>query len=122
MSPAEVVNAQLDAYNARDIEAFAMTYAEGACVYKMPHSELIFEGRRQIVEHYGSRTFANEALHAQVLARLVIGNKVIDHERTVGLRPGPVEVMVVYEVSDDLIQAVWFHELRQVSMPALKPG
>jgi hypothetical protein len=111
------VNVQLDAYNARDIAAFAATYAEDACVYRMPHSKLAFRGRQQIVEHYGGKTFKNADLHAQILGRLVIGNKVIDHERTVGLRPEPVEIIVVYEVHDDLIRAVWFYEPHQVSAP-----
>ena len=117
LSPAEVINAQLDAYNARDIDAFAATYSEDVCIYSMPHAKLVFRGRRQIVEHYGGKTFKNQNLHAQVLARLVIGNKVIDHERAVGLRPEPVEVMVVYEVDNGLIQAVWFYEPAQRSTP-----
>ena len=117
MSPAEVVNAQLDAYNARDIDAFAATYAEDVCVYRMPHAKLVFRGKAQIVEQYGGKTFKSPGLHAQVLGRLVIGNKVIDHERAVGLRPEPVEVMVVYEVHDGLIQAVWFYEPAQLSTP-----
>jgi hypothetical protein len=117
MTPAEVVNAQLDAYNARDIAAFAATYAEDVCVYRMPHGRLVFRGRQQIIEHYGGKTFKSATLHAQILGRLVIGNKVIDHERTVGLRPEPVEIMVVYEVQDGLIQAVWFYEPDQISPP-----
>jgi hypothetical protein len=117
MTPAEVVNAQLDAYNARDIDAFAATYAEDVCMYRMPHSKLVFRGRPQIVEHYGGKTFKNAGLHAQILGRLVIGSKVIDHERTVGLRPEPVEIMVVYEIHNELIHAVWFFEPNQVSTP-----
>ena len=117
MTPAEIVNLQLDAFNARDVEAFAATYAKDACIYRMPHSRLVLRGRQQIIDHYGGKTFTNPDLHAQILGRLVIGNKVMDHEFTVGARPEPVEVMVVYEVSDDLIQAVWFFEPGQVSAP-----
>lgn len=117
MTPAEVVNAQLDAYNARDVEAFAAMYADDACAYRMPHNELRFRGKAQIIEHYGSKTFKNTGLHAQILGRLVIGNKVIDHERTAGIRPEPIDVMVVYEVNDKLIQTVWFYEPNQISVP-----
>ena len=65
MTPAEIVNAQLDAYNARDIEAFAATYAVDACIYRMPHSKLVFRGKPQIIEHYGSKTFKNVGRHLQ---------------------------------------------------------
>ncbi|WP_323121271.1 nuclear transport factor 2 family protein [Burkholderia alba] len=117
MTPAEVVNRQLDAYNARDVEAFAATYADDACIYRMPHCDLRFRGKAQIIEHYGGKTFKNPGLHAQILGRLVIGNKVVDHERAVGVRPEPFEVMVVYEVHDGLIQTVWFYEPDQISAP-----
>jgi hypothetical protein len=115
MTPAEVVNAQLDAYNARDIEAFAAMYAESACLYRMPHAELMLRGKQKIIEYYGGTAFKNASLRAEVLSRQVIGNKVIDHERAFGIRPEPVEVMAVYEVHDNLIQAVWFFEPHQIS-------
>lgn len=117
MTPAEVVSAQLAAYNARDIDAFAATYADDVCLYRMPHSELMLRGRQKIIAYYGGTAFNNTALRAEVLSRQVIGNKVIDHERAFGIRPEPVEVMAVYEVHDDLIQAVWFFEPHQVSLP-----
>jgi hypothetical protein len=121
MTPAEVVSAQLDAYNARDIAAFAATYAEDACLYRMPHSELMLRGRQQITAYYGGTAFKNTSLHAEVLSRLVIGNKVIDHERAVGIRPEPVEFMAVYEVHDGLIQAVWFYDPNHVSASSEQP-
>ena len=45
---------------------------------------------------------------AVVQQRIVLGNKVIDHERIFGVREQPIEVALVYEISDDLIQTVWF--------------
>ena len=108
MTPVEVVNAQLRAYNARDIDAFAATYAEDVCIYSMPHSKLALRGKPKLIESYGSTTFKSENLRAEVLSRQVIGNKVIDHEKAWGLKAEPVELMVVYEVVNELINAVWF--------------
>lgn len=108
--PAEIVNAQLRAYNARDIDAFAATYAEDVLVFRMPAVEPILRGREELAAHYGSKTFLNEGLRAEVLSRQVIGNKVIDHEKAWGLGPEPKEVMVVYEVTDGLIGTVWFFQ------------
>ncbi|WP_213086260.1 nuclear transport factor 2 family protein [Roseateles sp. DAIF2] len=117
-SPAEIVNAQLRAYNARDTEAFIATYAEDACIYSMPGERLEFRGHAQIAAHYGGKTFQNPALQAQILARLVVGNKVIDHERATGVREEPIEVLVIYEVQAGLIQNVWFHPPDQAAPPA----
>ncbi len=117
MSPAEVVNLQLAAYNRRDVEAFAATYAEDACIYVMPHAQLLLRGRAAIAEHYGNSTFKREGLRADLLGRSVIGNKVVDHEQSWGAPAGPREVIALYEVEADQITAVWFHEITGVSAP-----
>ena len=38
----------------------------------------------------------------------MLGNKVIDHERVVGIKEVPIEAVAVYEVVDGLIETVWF--------------
>ena len=111
MSPADVVNEQLRAYNARDIDAFAATYADDVCVYDMPHAQLSLRGKEQLIEVYAGKVFKREGLRAEILARTVIGNKVVDHEKTWGIKPEPVESAVVYEVEQSLITAVWFFEI-----------
>ncbi len=40
---------------------------------------------------------------------MVVGNKVIDHERSYALGPQPVEAVLVNEVIDGLIQNVWVY-------------
>ncbi|HSW82906.1 MAG TPA: hypothetical protein VLH12_05490, partial [Usitatibacter sp.] len=47
-------------------------------------------------------------LHAEILSRIVMGNKVIDHERVSGIGEKPLEAVAVYEVADGLIKTVWF--------------
>lgn len=104
---ATVVQRQLDAYNARDLDAFAATYSSHARLYRMPSAEPFVAGQQQLRERYRER-FASPGLHAQILARIVLGNKVIDHERVVGIRSEPIEAVAVYEVAGGLIEAVWF--------------
>jgi hypothetical protein len=73
-------------------------------------------GRDAIREHYGTKTFAREGLNATIISRMVVGNKVVDHERTTwAARPAPAEVLVVYEVAQDLIQNVWFFDPAKVA-------
>ncbi|WP_246728527.1 hypothetical protein [Microvirga terricola] len=49
--PSEIVQAQLDAYNARDIEAFMSYWAEDAQYFAFP-SELLASGAAQIRERH----------------------------------------------------------------------
>jgi hypothetical protein len=107
MIPVEVVQTQLEAYNARDLERFAGTYADAIRIYRMPSSVPAISGQAQLREAYRAR-FASPGLHAEILNRIVLGNKVIDHERVVGIKAEAVEAVAVYEVADGLIQAVWF--------------
>ena len=116
-APAEVVNEHVRAFNARDIAAFTATYAEDVCLYQMPHPKLLARGRSALAEHYGSKVFTKEGLRAEVISRQAVGNKVIDYERTYGFGPNPEECVVVYEVHEELIRAVWFFKINEVSEP-----
>jgi hypothetical protein len=109
MSPAEIVDKQLTAYNARDASRFASTYADDVHVFLMPNLKLAVRGRSALQAHYATNVFSKEGLRAEVLSRMAVGNKVVDHELTHGLAPNPVESIVIYEVVDELIQAVWFY-------------
>lgn len=104
---AELVQRQLEAYNARDLDRFAATYSQTVRIFRMPATEPAISGMTQLRETYRQR-FASPALHAEILDRIVLGNKVIDHERVTGIRSEPIEAVAVYEVEAGLIQAVWF--------------
>lgn len=105
--PVDVVQRQLEAYNARDLERFAATYCDDITIYRMPATAPAISGKAQLRDVYRQR-FASTGLHAEILARVVLGNKVIDHERVVGIRPQPLEALAIYEVSGGLIRSVWF--------------
>jgi hypothetical protein len=103
-----VVERQLAAYNARDLARFAATYAPGVTIYRMPSLQPAIQGQEQLREVYRQR-FASPTLHAEILSRIVLGNKVIDHERVTGIRDQPLEALAIYEVSGGLITTVWFY-------------
>jgi hypothetical protein len=107
LSPTDIVQRQLEAYNARDLERFAATYADTVRIFRMPATEPAISGKAQLREVYRQR-FGSPSLHAEILARVVLGNKVIDHERVRGIREQPLEAVAVYEVASNLIQTVWF--------------
>jgi len=105
--PVDVVQRQLEAYNARDLERFAATYADDIAIYRMPATEPAIVGKENLRAIYRQR-FASAGLHAEILTRIVLGNKVIDHERVVGIRDVPLEALAIYEVAGGLIRVVWF--------------
>jgi hypothetical protein len=107
MNAVDVVEKQLEAYNARDLDRFAATYSDDIRIWRMPATEPSIAGQAQLREVYAKR-FASPNLHAEIVNRIVIGNKVIDHERVVGIEAGPIEAVAVYEVGGGLIRAVWF--------------
>ena len=80
MNPEVPVQAQLDAYNARDLARLA------AHRFKLPK------------------------LHAELINRIVPGNKVVDLEGICGVRDEPFEAVLVFEVSGALISKVCFFD------------
>ena len=105
----DIVQAQLDAYNTRDLARFVACYAEDARVYRPPVAEPSLAGRAALAAHYGAHRFNLPALHADLVSRMLLGNQVVDHERVHGVTEQPFEAVVVYEVNAaGLIAAVWF--------------
>ncbi len=108
MSPREIIEQQIIAYNNRDLEAFIALHSPTAQLFNLPTGELICEGETALRERYAKR-FENEALHAEIINRIVHGNRVIDHERITGMYPDRVvEAVAIYEIENEQIQRVWF--------------
>ena len=108
-TPEAIVQAQLAAYNARDIEAFLATYAEDAELYAFPGT-LQTRGKAEMRKRYSVR-FSDGLLHAVITQRMAMGNTVIDHERiqvTLPEGPGVMEAIAIYEVRDGKIAKVTF--------------
>jgi len=108
-SPAELIQRQLEAYNARNMDAWLATYAPQARQYLYP-ATLVAEGHEQIRARMRAR-FAEPNLHARLLQRHVMGKMVIDVEiitRTFPEGPGRLQMAAIYEVEDGLIQSAVF--------------
>jgi hypothetical protein len=107
MNPEDIVQRQLDAYNRHDLQAFVATYAEDAELYRVPAATPALTGRQQLGDFYRDSRFNLPELHAELVHRIVMGDKVIDHERITGLRDGVVEAVAAYVVRDGLIRSAW---------------
>ena len=105
----EVVQAQLDAYNLRDLDAWLNAYSEDAEQFLLHAGELA-KGREAIRRRMADR-FRDTKLHAQLIHRITMENIVVDHElvtRTFPDGPGTVEMVCVYEVNAGKITKATF--------------
>jgi hypothetical protein len=104
-SPEIVVQRQLDAYNARDLDALLATYAEDARQFEHP-GILVASGHAQIRERMAVR-FQEPNLHARLIKRAIMGNVVIDYEdvsRTFPEGTGRIELVAIYEIREGKIR------------------
>lgn len=101
-----IVEEQLDAYNNRDIESFAATYADTIEIFEYPNTSSV-KGKSMVKQQY-SLFFENTPdLHAEIKNRIVIGNKVIDQEQVVANGMG-FKAIAIYEVENGTITKVTF--------------
>lgn len=103
-----VVQAQLEAYNRHDLDAFAATYAPEVRGYRYP-DRLMFTGLAELRSTYGQFFASAPAVRARVVRRIVHGNFVIDHEEVTGMPDGQtLRAVAIYEVRDGRIASVRF--------------
>lgn len=102
-----VVERQLAAYNARDLDAFAACFTEDVEVWRPPAAEPAIKGIEALREFYARERFSKPGLHAEILGRIVMGAKVFDHERIHGVRDEPFEMTVAYEIDRCIIRRVY---------------
>ena len=110
MHPSEqVVQRQLDAYNARDIDAWLATYEPHAEQYEL-HGACLARGHAEMRARMLAR-FAEPDLHAVLISRTIMGAVVVDHERVTRNFPegkGTIEMLCVYEVRGTCISKASF--------------
>ena len=107
--PCAVVQRQLDAYNAKDVEAWLSTYAPDAEQFNL-HGERLAQGHDAMRKRYVTR-FEEPELHARLISRTAIGNVVVDAEEVTRNFPeglGTIEMLCIYEVVEGRIRRASF--------------
>ena len=107
MRPADVVQAQLEAYNAQDLDAFCACFAKD-CVIADLYGAVTQEGAGQIRERYEAVFAQYPENKAHIVSRMAAGNVVIDHERIQRSPELRLEAIAIYTVRDGLISRVDF--------------
>jgi hypothetical protein len=108
LSPSEVAQGQLDAYNAQDLDAFCRFYADEVVVADL-NGTVTQQGLAGLRERYARMFLQHPQNRAELVNRIAVGNIVADHER-VARGPGgeTFEVMAVYTIAGGKIARVDF--------------
>ncbi len=108
-SPSGVVQAQLQAFNTKNVEALLRTYAPEA-EHRTIHGELLAKGHDELRARFLAR-FAEPDLYARLVSRIAVSSFVTDAEIITRNFPegrGTLDLLCIYEVTDGLIQRAWF--------------
>lgn len=101
MNPLSIFQAQVDAFNARDVETFLSTYAVDATITNGTPN--VLQGHDRMREHYTSR-LADPSLRCDVLATRQFSDRwIVAHER-VSDDTTTTEVIATFEIVEGLIQ------------------
>ena len=105
-----VVQRQLNAYNAHDIEAFVATYATDIKIEALPGTPVL-EGHEALRQYYSGLFAQYPNIYAKLVNRSVLGEFVVDEERLPRGAESALRGTAIYQVQDGLIQRVWMTPL-----------
>jgi hypothetical protein len=103
-TPEQVVQLQLEAYNAGDIDKFMSVFSDDIELWTFGEAQPWAKGKDAVTKVYAKLFENSPELHSEIITRTVIGNKVIDYERITGRNGGDVlSLVMIYEVRDGKI-------------------
>jgi hypothetical protein len=108
--PEHVVQAEVDAFNAHDIDAFAACFADDVAIVDLAGKRPVRNGLPALRDAYAFLRTSPKDFHVEIVKRIVSGPIVVDHERALGLpaEKGKPEAVAVYEVRNGKILNMWF--------------
>lgn len=109
----QLAQAQLEAYNAHDVDAFASVYSDDVQLLDLSTGSRFCSGIEELRELYTRRFTEKPTMHCRLISRIVCPPFVIDEEDVTGLIDGQnVHAVATYECCDGKICRAWF--LREV--------
>ena len=102
------VEAQLVAYNNRDVETFLACYT-ATCAIEDADGNRLMTGHTEMRAVYSKMFASSPQLHAKIIHRIRIGNHVIDEEEITGRVPDFRRAVAIYRVANHLIDHVRFY-------------
>ncbi len=105
-TPEQIVQRQLNAYNAKNMEAFLDTYTDTIEIFNFPN-ESTLKGKEALRNLFTEMFENTTTLYCEIKNRMVLGNKVIDKEH-VRFGDQYFDVIAIYEIEDGKIAKVTF--------------
>jgi hypothetical protein len=104
----DAVERQVEAYNARDVEAFVACYAQDVA-FEDAEGRVQASGRDEMRKRYSDLFESSPNLQAEVTSRIRVGAYVVDEERVSGLPSGDIHAVAIYRLdAEGLIDRVRF--------------
>jgi uncharacterized protein (TIGR02246 family) len=108
MSPTDIVQAQLDAYNDRDLERFCACFTTDAVLADL-NGPVAHQGIAGVRERYAKLFAEHPENRAELVSRVAVGDVVIDEERILrGKGVAQFRALAIYTVKSGLIARVDF--------------
>jgi imidazolonepropionase-like amidohydrolase len=105
-TPEMLIQRQVNAYNAKDLEAFLSTYSDEIELFNFPDTP-IGKGKDAMRKIYAPIFTKDTYLHCEVVNRIVLNNTIIDQER-VKFNDNVINAIAIYKVNDGKIVSVTF--------------
>jgi hypothetical protein len=107
MSPEDIVQAQVEAYNRQDMPAFLDCFHADAEFVRWP-AEVQFKGHAAFAQRYGELWARAPQLRADIRQRIVVGRFVTDLEQLLDHPDGiRAPLQVIYETDAGRIRRFW---------------
>lgn len=106
-TPVALAQRQLNAYNARNIEAFLEPYADDVEIFDFPDKPAL-KGKEAMRKRYAEMFAKFPDLHCELKSRIVQGDVVIDKESISGIGANKIEATAIYQIQQGKIAKVYF--------------
>jgi hypothetical protein len=108
LSPLDLAQAQLDAYNAQDLDAYCSYFADDVVVADL-NRQVTTQGNAAYRERYEKAFATFPQNKAELLGRIHVGSTIVDHEKVIRAPGGETfEIIAIYTLADGKIARVDF--------------
>ena len=108
ISPEILVQLQVDAYNAHDLDSMVACYSPAIEFWSMDGKPQGEKGTAALRQGYSDLFARFPKLKVKVLKRITQGAFVIDQVQAEGMGPDPITVTAIYETAQAKIVRVWY--------------
>jgi hypothetical protein len=108
ISPEILVQLQVDAYNAHDLDSMVACYSPAVEFWSMDGKPQGEKGVAALRQGYSDLFAKFPKLKVKVLKRICQGAFVIDQEQAEGMGPNPITVTAIYQTAQAKIVRVWY--------------